>query len=191
MQELINILNSFVPEDEDQIVNIKSFKQALESFGEKIYSRDNFPAHVCSTAWVTNPERTKSLMGYHNIYRSFSWFGGHADGDLDLLKVAKKELVEETSISNFKVLNNGMPIDFLTSAVLTHIKRGKRVPDHLHYDPIYLFEISESEKFQIAIGENSAIKWVDNKEIMSLVDSKENESVKIVIRRILKNISKY
>lgn len=24
-------------------------------------------------------------MAYHNIYRSWSWVGGHADGDADLL----------------------------------------------------------------------------------------------------------
>lgn len=38
------------------------------------------------------------LMVYHNIYDSWSWTGGHADGDEDVLHVAMKEAKEETGI---------------------------------------------------------------------------------------------
>ena len=38
-----------------------------------------------------NKDKTKVLMIYHNIYNSWSWTGGHADGDEDLLYVAIKE----------------------------------------------------------------------------------------------------
>lgn len=38
------------------------------------------------------------LMVYHNIYQSWTWTGGHSDGEADLLKVAIKELKEEAGV---------------------------------------------------------------------------------------------
>ena len=34
---------------------------------------------------LPDPTRTKVLMCYHNIYDSWSWLGGHADGDRERL----------------------------------------------------------------------------------------------------------
>ena len=42
----------------------------------------------------------QSPMVYHNIYHSWSWLGGHADGETDLLSVAIREVKEEAGISN-------------------------------------------------------------------------------------------
>ena len=41
-------------------------------------------------------------MIYHNIYNSWAWPGGHADGESDLLGVAMREVMEETGIKNLK-----------------------------------------------------------------------------------------
>ena len=38
-------------------------------------------------------------MVYHNIYHSWSWLGGHADGETDLLSVAIREVKEEAGVS--------------------------------------------------------------------------------------------
>ena len=48
----------------------------------------NCLAHMTASAWVVNPGRTKVLMVYHNIYKSWSWLGGHANNEQDLLQVA-------------------------------------------------------------------------------------------------------
>ena len=41
-------------------------------------------------------------MIHHNIYNSWGWTGGHADGNSDLIKVAIKEAQEETGIKHVK-----------------------------------------------------------------------------------------
>lgn len=53
------------------------------------------------SARVVNRERDKVLMLYHNIYHSWSWLGGHADGETDLLSVALREVKEEAGIEPF------------------------------------------------------------------------------------------
>ena len=58
-------------------------------------TRDNMIGHFTTSIWTVNKERTKTLMVYHNIYDSWSWIGGHADGEYDLCAVALKELQEE------------------------------------------------------------------------------------------------
>ncbi len=62
--------------------------------------RENRTAHVTASAWTVNKERTKTLMVYHNIYNSWSWIGGHSDGEEDLRLVAMRELQEETGVKN-------------------------------------------------------------------------------------------
>ncbi len=50
------------------------------SNNENAFSRENTVAHITTSAWVVNKDRSKVLMVYHNIYNSWSWLGGHADG---------------------------------------------------------------------------------------------------------------
>ena len=69
---------------------------------ENAFSRENTVAHITASAWVVNKDRSKVLMVYHNIYNSWSWLGGHADGETDLLSVAIREVKEEAGISNVR-----------------------------------------------------------------------------------------
>ena len=62
------------------------------------FLRSNLVAHMTASAWIVNPERTKTLLVYHRIFDSWSWTGGHADGEEDLLAVALREVREETGV---------------------------------------------------------------------------------------------
>ena len=75
-------------------------KQMLQFMGcnENYLERENQIAHFTASMWTINKERTKTLMVYHNIYNSWSWIGGHADGMENLCAVALKELQEETGV---------------------------------------------------------------------------------------------
>ena len=77
-------------------------KQLILDFVEKnddAFLRTNLIAHMTASAWVVNPPRTKVLMVYHKSYDSWSWTGGHADGERDLLPVALREVREETGLT--------------------------------------------------------------------------------------------
>ena len=129
----------------------------LEKNGDA-FLRSNLLAHMTASSWIVNPERTKTLMVYHNIYDSWSWTGGHADGETDLLSVALREAREETGIEHVRPLSP----EIFSLEVLTvdgHEKRGEYVPSHLHMNVTYLLEAEESDTLHICREENSGVAW--------------------------------
>lgn len=122
------------------------------------YTRESLLAHMTASAWIVNRERTKVLMVYHNIYDSWSWTGGHADGERNLLSVALREAREETSVEHITPISN----DIFSVEALTvdgHEKKGKYVPSHLHLNVTYLLEADETDALHVCDGENSGVKW--------------------------------
>ena len=63
---------------------------------KKALLREDETGHFTASAWIVDPARERVLMAYHNIYRAWTWIGGHADGDADLMRVALRETLEET-----------------------------------------------------------------------------------------------
>lgn len=119
--------------------------------------------HMTASAWVVNEARTKVLMVYHNIYHSWSWMGGHADGEEDLLAVALREVQEESGIrSVHPVTEKIYSLEVLT--VDGHVKRGKYVSSHLHLNVTYLLEASEADSLHMKPDENSGVAWFGLKE---------------------------
>lgn len=152
---------------------------------KNLFSRDNKLCHFTASAWIVNEERTKVLMIYHNIYDSWSWTGGHADGETDLLKVAIQEAKEETGLKNIKVLSE----DIFSIEILTvdgHIKNGKYVSSHLHLNITYLLEAKESDSLSIKEDENSGVRWVELEESEKI--SKE-ENMKVIYKKLNKKLN--
>ena len=125
---------------------------------EDAFLRSNRLAHMTASAWIVNPARTKTLMVYHKLYDSWSWTGGHADGETDLLAVALKEAQEETGIVHVRPVSAGIvSLEVLT--VDGHEKRGEYVSSHLHLNVTYLLEAEESDTLRICKEENSGVAW--------------------------------
>ena len=74
---------------------------------EDAFLRTNLTAHMTASAWVLSRDRRRVVMVYHNLYRSWSWTGGHADGDRDLLAVAMREVTEETGLRRLTPVTEG------------------------------------------------------------------------------------
>ena len=121
-------------------------------------SRENQIAHFTTSIWTVNKERTKTLMVYDNIYDSWSWIGGHADGEEDLCAVAMRELQEETGVKFAKLVSEEI-LSLETLTVSGHVKRGNYVPSHLHFNLTFLAEADEREALVVNEDENQAVKW--------------------------------
>ena len=124
-----------------------------------ILNRDNEQAHLTVSAWILNSEHNKVLMAYHNLYHSWAWLGGHADGNDDLIAVAYKEIKEESGIEKVRLLDDNI-FSLEVLCVDGHMKKGKYVSSHLHLNITYLFEADDKQDIRIKEDENSAIGWI-------------------------------
>ena len=129
-----------------------------------LYTRANTAAHLTASAWVVNPAKTKVLMAYHNIYDSWAWLGGHADGNEDLLQVAMKEVREESGIREVHPLSESIySVEAL--CVDGHMKKGEYVSSHIHLNITYLLEADPDQPLYHKADENRAAAWFDLEEV--------------------------
>lgn len=127
-------------------------------------------AHLTTSAWTVDAAGERVLLCYHNIYDSWSWVGGHADGELDLAAVAARELAEETGVTRARLVDAGAG-GIASLEVLTvdgHVKRGRYVGSHLHLNVTYLFVADPSLALRKKPDENSGVRWVALDEIFAL-----------------------
>lgn len=153
-------LRNYIPFNEQEESDRELMLSYIDLLGDRLLTRETGMAHFTASNWIVNKDRTKVLMVYHNIYDSWAWTGGHADGEADLKKVAEKEAEEETGLTKLKPLRDGIyAIQILT--VNSHRKRGKFVSSHLHLDCCFLWEAEEEAPLKIKADENSGVQWVD------------------------------
>ena len=146
------------------------------------FYRTNLLAHMTASAWVVNPKRTKTLMVYHRLYDSWSWTGGHADGEEDLLAVALREVREETGVQRLRPVTE----EIYSLEVLTvdgHEKHGRYVPSHLHLNVTYLLEAEEDQPLRVCEAENSGVAW------FSLADALSASTEPWFVERIYKKLN--
>lgn len=183
-------IENYEPYNEQEEKDKQMMIHYIDEFDD-ILTRENEFAHFTAAAWAVNPERTKVLMIYHNIYQSWAWTGGHADGDSDLLETAIRELKEETGVKEVKAISK----DIFSLEALTvngHRKRGEYVSSHMHLNLTYLLEVKEDEILKIKEDENSGVKWIpvediervsNEKWIREMIYRKANEKLKKQIQK--------
>lgn len=157
MTRLIEQIKKYTPTNEQEERDKAQMLMYLES-NDNCLTRENMIAHFTTSIWTVNEARTKILMVYHNIYDSWSWIGGHADGMENLSQVAMCELQEETGVKNGRLVSDEI-FSIETLTVDGHIKKGVYVPSHLHFNITYLAEADENEVLVAKEDENQAVKW--------------------------------
>lgn len=148
--------------------------------------RENQVAHFTASTWTVNKERTKILMAYHNIYDSWAWTGGHADGIEDLASVALRELQEETGVKHARLISEEI-FSLETLTVDGHVKKGVYVPSHLHFNITYLAEADENDNLVVNEAENQAVKWWTFEEALKV--STEPWMIERVYKKLIEKIN--
>ena len=164
-------------ERQDQVLILDFLRKNPDAF-----YRTNLLAHMTASAWVVNPQRSKVLMVYHRLYDSWSWAGGHADGEEDMLAVALREVREETGVQCLRPVTE----EIYSLEVLTvdgHEKHGQYVPSHLHLNVTYLLEAEEDQPLRVCEAENSGVAW------FSLADALSASTEPWFVERIYKKLN--
>lgn len=183
--DIINLIKAYSPvneqEEKDREIMLGVLKNEPDCF-----LRSNEKGHFTVSSWIMNKELTKVLFCYHKIYDSWSWVGGHADGEQDLATVALKEAREETGTTPEKVFPDILSLEILP--VAGHMKNGKYVPSHIHYNITFLITADEKAPVRIKSDENSGVKWISTDDIGLM--SSEPWMIERVYNKITEKIEK-
>lgn len=169
-------INQFMPSEAQEVSDKAILCKAVEQEGDLLLTRENAIYHITSSGFIMNAQLDHVLMIHHNIYNTWTWTGGHADGDSDLLAIAIKEAREETGLKDIVPLTGVIDtLDILP--VNGHFKRGKYVSAHLHMNVAYVLIASTDHELTVNEQETSDVKWVPADEISSY--SNEPEIVRV------------
>lgn len=158
MKNIYQFVQNYIPYNEQEEKDKALILQQLSA--ENILTRKNHLAHLTVSAWIVSPDYQKVLMAYHNIYQSYAWLGGHLDGNADIVSVIKKEIQEESGLSEFQLIENQLfSLEVLT--VDGHVKNGEYVSSHLHLNLTFLCIANPDLPIHIRPSENSQITWLE------------------------------
>lgn len=168
------LVKEYIPKSiEDAAIRQSMLKYIKENYGT-VLTRGNTMAHMTASTVILNEAATKMLMIHHRIYDAWTWQGGHADGDEDLLRVALKEAEEETGLSQVKpvVTDEGnllYRLDILP--VRGHFKRDEYIAPHMHLNVAFILIAAENEPVCLNDEETKGIEWVP----VEMINEKANE----------------
>lgn len=186
-ETLLHEIEAYSPFNEQEAVDKELILNALKTESD-LFLRSNLSHHMTVSAWVVSKRLDRVLMVYHKIYNSWSWLGGHADGNEDLLAVAIREVQEESGLKNVIPLSR----DIFSLEVLTvdgHEKRGKYVSSHLHLNVTYLLQAEDTEALHIKPDENSGVAWFSLDE--ALQKSTEPWFVERIYKKLNEKLANY
>jgi len=137
--------------DRDTLRRIEEFVRA----NEDCLLRSSLAGHLTGSAFVVDRDRERLLLIHHKALGRWLQPGGHADGDPDLVAVARREALEETGVGELDLLVPG-PWDL----DIHRIPERRGVPEHLHYDVRFLFSLAGGMDLQSDEREVHAAAWV-------------------------------
>jgi len=126
------------------------------------FERSLLDGHVTGSAWIVDSSSTRVLLTHHRKLDAWLQLGGHADGDPDVLAVALKEAEEESGLSDFEPIVEG-----IFDLDIHPIPERKGVPEHLHYDVRYVLRANGSTDYVVS-EESHDLRWVPLDEVATL-----------------------
>ncbi|MGY1459043.1 MULTISPECIES: NUDIX hydrolase [unclassified Luteimonas] len=111
------------------------------------FVRDRLDGHFTASSWLVSADGRRALLTHHRKLDRWLQPGGHADGDIDLARVALREASEESGLGGLHVEGGIFDLD-------RHwIPERKDVPGHWHHDVRYVVRAGADEAF--VVGEES------------------------------------
>lgn len=135
---------------------------------DNCFERSLKVGHVTGSAWVVNRQGTHALLTHHKKLNIWVQLGGHADGDAHVLRVARREVEEESGLRDFEQVGDG-----IFDVDIHLIPARKQEPEHFHYDVRYAFRVVGDEAYVVS-DESHDLEWI---EIANLQEKTTEESM--------------
>lgn len=122
------------------------------------FHRTHFnPGHITGSGLLVSADGLRVLMNHHKFLDIWICFGGHADGERDVLNVALREVVEESGIADVEpVMASIFDVDI--HDIPANPKKAE--PPHRHFDIRYLFRVRNAASEDFAGSDESLdLRW--------------------------------
>ena len=171
--QLFTEIASYKTSYREEELFVPKFIELLSS--ARAFYRDHLPGHITGSAWIVNQDFSKTLLIEHAKLKKWLQPGGHADGETEVMNVARREALEETGVSGL------IPLSTTFFDLDIHpIPERKDFPAHDHYDVRYIFQVNDSVELTIS-DESTGLKWVSFETIASLTHN--NQSIMRMVEK--------
>lgn len=126
------------------------------------FHRTSFPGHFTGSALVVSADGSRTLLHHHRKLDRWLQFGGHCDGDENIVRVAQREALEESGIEGL-ILASPKPFDL----DIHPIPARPTEPAHEHYDVRYVLIAPEGATFTRS-EESHELRWFTGEETAAL-----------------------
>jgi 8-oxo-dGTP pyrophosphatase MutT (NUDIX family) len=151
-EKILNLLYNYNPTDYNEITYKKDIINFVNEY-DNCFERTNLVGHMTASGWLIDQSGDRVLLMLHKKLNEWYQFGGHADGDFDLLNVAIKETQEESGIFDIKLVSHTIfDID------IHDIPENNGVQAHKHYDIRFLFQVANNSR-ENKNEESIALEW--------------------------------
>lgn len=161
MKNIISALYSYGVSFPNEKSISDKISEWIEKYWEFAFVKENLEWHITASMLIINPSRTRVLLMFHKIFQTWSQFGGHCDGEVDIKSVALREFHEESWIlEDPDIIGDIFSLQIWDVAERTS-STGMFQPYHQHYDVLYLASIPEDIPFSRQEDEVDEIQWFD------------------------------
>ena len=172
MTQVISDLHSYGDDFPDEKCISDRILEWIQMYWEFAFVKENLKWHITASMLITNPSRTRVLLMFHKRFQTWSQFGGHCDGEIDIKNVALREFHEESWIlEDPDIIGDIFSLQIWDVAERTS-SIGMFQPDHQHYDVLYLASIPEDVPFFCQEDEVDDIRWFDIEWIEKYIEEK-------------------
>ena len=119
----------------------------------RCFHRDAFPGHFTGSALVLSADGGRALLTHHRKLDRWLQFGGHCDGEEDVLGTARREAWEESGIEGLVVASE-RPFDL----DIHPIPAIGDEPAHEHYDLRWVL-IAPEGAVPVCSSESRELRW--------------------------------
>src|SRR5690606_11801209 len=95
---------------EDERADAERFVALLRDATDP-FRRERLDGHFTASAWLVSADGRRALLTHHRKLDRWLQPGGHADGDMDLARVALREAAEESGLSGLRLEGRVFDLD--------------------------------------------------------------------------------
>jgi len=151
--ELRNVLSNLDLSDRPDETSCRQRMLELLDTCLECFRRETFPAHFTGSALVVSSDGSKVLLNHHRKLDRWLQFGGHCDGEENVLSVACREALEESGVNGL-IVASARPFDLDIHEIPAH---GNE-PAHFHYDVRYVLIAPEAAETKTS-AESKELRW--------------------------------